>query len=93
MNGVVDVDGTGGLIHSILFSSLSHIGRTTQFNRKHGANALACAEDGCKAGVKEVGYSLAKQYEDVNDKDQLSRIQGKVDGVREQMQVNITRKS
>lgn len=87
MIGVVDVDETGGLIHSILF------GRTTQFNRKHGAKALACAEDGCKAGVKEVGYSLAKQYEDVNDKDQLSRIQGKVDGVREQMQVNITRKS
>lgn len=63
----------------------------TQFNRKHGGKALACAEDGCKAGVKEVAAALAKRYEDVNAQDQLSRVQGKVDCVREQMQVNITR--
>lgn len=64
-----------------------------QFNRKHGARSLSCEEDALKAGVKEAGHALAKKFEDVNSQDQLSRVQGKVDGVREQMQVNITRES
>lgn len=64
-----------------------------QFNRKLSNKSLSCPEDGCKAGVRELGAALAKRFEDVNAQDQLSRVQGKVDGVREQMQVNITRKS
>lgn len=64
-----------------------------QFNGKHAARSLACEEDALKAGVKEVAYALARKFEDVTAQDQLSRVQGKVDGVREQMQVNITRES
>lgn len=41
--------------------------------------------------MREVAAALARRYEDVEAGDQLSRVQGKVDGVREQMQVNITR--
>jgi hypothetical protein len=41
--------------------------------------------------VKEVAAGLAKKFEDVGSQDQLTRVQGKVDGVRKQMQVNITR--
>ncbi len=71
----------------------THPNPTPQFNRKHGAKSLSCPEDGCKAGVKEVAAPLAKQFEDVGAQDQLTRVQGKVDGVREQMTINITRES
>lgn len=65
--------------------------RCGQFNRKHGDKSLSCPENGCRAGVKEVAAALARRFEDVGAQDQLTRVQGKVDGVMEQMQVNITR--
>ena len=49
-------------------------------------------------GVKETVCALARKYEDVSGaegtaggKDQVTRIQKNVEGVREQMQVNITK--
>jgi len=58
---------------------------------KHGPRSLTCVEDGCRFAVRECVLGLARRFEDVGAKDQLTRVQAGVEGVREQMQVNITK--
>ena len=58
---------------------------------KHGPRSLTCLEDGCRHAVRECVLALARRFEDVGSKDQLMRVQAGVEGVREQMQINITK--
>lgn len=58
---------------------------------KSSTRSLTCMEDGCRSAVRECVLALARRYEDVGANDQLTRVQAGVEGVREQMQVNITK--
>lgn len=58
---------------------------------KSSTRSLTCMEDGCRSAVRECVSALARRYEDVGANDQLTRVQAGVEGVREQMQVNITK--
>ncbi len=74
----------------VAFAALEDLA-TTWAASKSGARSMTCVEDGCKLGVKECVLGLARRWEDVEEKDQLARIQQGVDGVREQMQINISK--
>jgi hypothetical protein len=58
---------------------------------QHGNRSLICVEDGCRFAVREYVMSLARRFEDMGAKDQLTRVQAGVEGVRELMQVNISK--
>jgi hypothetical protein len=58
---------------------------------KSSSRSLTCVEEGCRSAVRECVSALARRYEDVGANDQLTRVQAGVEGVREQMQVNISK--
>lgn len=68
---------------------LSSSSFNTQFIAKAGNKSLTCKEEGCKTQVIAVLSSLTREYEDINAKDQVARIQQNVDNVRNQMQINL----
>jgi hypothetical protein len=60
-----------------------------QFLSKHLSRASTAKEEGLKGAVGQLVGGLARRYEDVAEKDQITRVQQGVDQVKQVMQINI----